>query len=1234
MELNFGYTSLGHYPNALSTANQVMDFGEAGYVLITRPHNNPITVTEISPTGQSIPNEWAITVVANPGWSIYGTPEMNAYVKGTYMDNYLDKVPYAQKDVQSASDMYGYGHTQWISWNSLDATLGTTLVKIENLHFAQNVPEGAIPVPEETNVDSVEEVVVPRPKPEYIDDPDLPEGSTQLISEGNDGLEKVYYLVLNVMGDTYRIESSSEIITHARPDVYARGTGDPSLEAPDDNREVVEITPQPPVLEAEGYRIPVDERLVYKNELTGQVLEGLVQFTAKTYVRAELATDLPREFIYRLVGPVAWVYSETASGEAVEGSTKLTFIMTAGFKTANPFTGVLDPGYTQTVILPNQWSDLVDVTINEANVLGALSQTVGDERHTAFLNISPGSKQIKLSLKNPDFRWDPSQDSYIYMNGKAHIMMPDSNGDLVWSGDIPTNETSAMLKIRPVTEYFLYANRITAPDPTATDTTFKIPEHPEIEYWDLNTNKLLAPGEHDLLTTVTIVPRLKGSFTKHGDTYHNYFLRNYNTYWTFSVEGQPKTSVMAPAPQKQGYMLTIPEVYGIFYWDNVALEVVEGTIDLRTKPDQKMSVKAFTDLTNYTLLNKDKVWVYTANTAVRAEEPTQQGNQVTIPIIAGVQYRNKETQELVEDTLNVSDSLIIEAVPTEGHVLEGNINEWTFLEEKDPALLVEASPVGVSGNWVLIPSITGVEYYNQATGVALTGSVLLQETMTIAVRPTSSKYAIENRGITWSVEPIITDNKEIVVVNRPQNMSFKVSHQKTDLTGEAVSFDLYSDGFEVPIGHQITMWLRLTDNTQFVSAPFLRDANGNVVKTFTMTEDNTYIYGIYTVEDDTPLELVLGDTTKTAYTATFTGLNATMEVVNVDGTRYTLNPGESGPLAKDASYTFNIQADTGYVFDRKGQLKYKGYTQPVNLTTTDKGSAQVNFATGNVTVYAEGVQITAPEAPSSVIGFNNLYLMDKDTLMEVSREMLVRKRDFLVSIEQPGGLNYDTHLVTNPHTYIINTIQLPFKVEDKHLINRQRITLGFTTLQPSAPRLDTDKLSIDLGTIVVEPKYNNAYDYKNTDTILHLPYASPIHIDSNYVIGETISVEYLVDAYTGHTTINLRSTFVYDNVFHSQEVYIGNEIPFISMKDGSTIGGPQESRSLVNNNTPTPYIEVVRNIPYEMDSQYNKDTLETVDNLHGVKGKIYVHNISLKSKSNNMEESLIKTILASGVTIK
>lgn len=310
----------------------------------------------------------------------------------------------------------------------------------------------------------------------------------------------------------------------------------------------------------------------------------------------------------------------------------------------------------------------------------------------------------------------------------------------------------------------------------------------------------------------------------------------------------------------------------------------------------------------------------------------------------------------------------------------------------------------------------------------------------------------------------------------------------------------------------------------------------------------------------------------------------------------------------EGTYDAEITLNKGYTFK-------KGYT-------VDRLGSQEAIAGTNFTLYVgrygvEEIHVTTeyhevkPPTPN-VTGFNHLYLVDKNTLKSLAGERFIT------------GSNSTMDL----GTFIINVLELPFKLDDSLKGVESNIVLGHTLANTKAVELINDELLIDFGTIRVPNKYNNSYDYMNTEIRLHVPFSNVINLDVNYVVGYDINVKYIVDLYAGEGTINISSSKI-NKVIHSENVKIGRNIPFIRHND---VVNSISSKNGVNNEILSPYIEVIRNIPYYDDVFANE--VVTYGQLNNVKGYVTVNNIILNSSATQQEKNEIVNLLRNGVYIK
>lgn len=257
---------------------------------------------------------------------------------------------------------------------------------------------------------------------------------------------------------------------------------------------------------------------------------------------------------------------------------------------------------------------------------------------------------------------------------------------------------------------------------------------------------------------------------------------------------------------------------------------------------------------------------------------------------------------------------------------------------------------------------------------------------------------------------------------------------------------------------------------------------------------------------------------------------------------------------------------------------------------------------------------------TGVLGFNNVYYIDSKKKLNAISDEIYR------SIGYGKGDLKD---------YIINTIQLPFRIPTAYMTTPTYITLGDYKIMVFTNKVTTDNLKLRIGTITTPRKHNNSNDYINTTTTIHLPYSGYVELEPNYVIGQTINVYYIIDMYTGEATINLTSSFINDKVFYSNKVLVGNIYPYLDTKwNNSTVRNLEQTRSVLQNNVDDPYIEVVRNMQYQPESQFNQEIRTTVDRLLMTTGLVYVHDIELNIDTTREELDRIKSTLASGIIIK
>ena len=309
-----------------------------------------------------------------------------------------------------------------------------------------------------------------------------------------------------------------------------------------------------------------------------------------------------------------------------------------------------------------------------------------------------------------------------------------------------------------------------------------------------------------------------------------------------------------------------------------------------------------------------------------------------------------------------------------------------------------------------------------------------------------------------------------------------------------------------------------------------------------------------------------------------------------------------------------ISADSGYQFLGEFYFKYKQSALTQEGTFINEGvrlyydedlsNAQVIRLNDNYNATLKPVEPVEP-----VSQFTNLYLTNKDELTLLSKERYQ-------SIE---GTKVDFG------DYITNLYNTPFKIPSDIVGGESDIILGSFKTSVTSSLLISSKFIIDMGTIEVTEKYNNVYDYSNVMYVLHLPYFDKIYLDSEYVVNQSIKIEYVFDVYTGSATVNIYSSFI-DSIIESRTNIIVSQIPFLQKQTNSVIGN---ITTVNKNNIVSPFIEVVRNIPYNVNTIFGGETIE-----YGVigdyEGFTRCENVLLNSRATNTEKEEIIKLLNDG----
>lgn len=261
-----------------------------------------------------------------------------------------------------------------------------------------------------------------------------------------------------------------------------------------------------------------------------------------------------------------------------------------------------------------------------------------------------------------------------------------------------------------------------------------------------------------------------------------------------------------------------------------------------------------------------------------------------------------------------------------------------------------------------------------------------------------------------------------------------------------------------------------------------------------------------------------------------------------------------------------------------------------------------------------------PDVPSVVGEFNNLYKVDSAIMGAINKE---RFR----TVISGSGENQSIDRV-DYGGQILSLIGLPFEIDPSYVMEDEPVQLGDLMTKVEAPRINSDQIRVPLGSIAV-PDAVDSTDYVGVTALLYLPRLDPVSIDLEYVIGQTLTVEYLIDVYSGRATVNIASTKS-GGVFVQREVDMGFNIPYINSVNQSVdnpniqVGG--------DNGITKPRLDLVKSDLILPKGFY---TVPVVDEgtLASYNGYATVEFIQLDFKAPLSEKEMLTNKLNSGVII-
>lgn len=310
-------------------------------------------------------------------------------------------------------------------------------------------------------------------------------------------------------------------------------------------------------------------------------------------------------------------------------------------------------------------------------------------------------------------------------------------------------------------------------------------------------------------------------------------------------------------------------------------------------------------------------------------------------------------------------------------------------------------------------------------------------------------------------------------------------------------------------------------------------------------------------------------------------------------------------------------ANNGYFFNEIFEYDKDSFTYETEII--EDGQKQLVYSPDSfdsgLKIYLsdnyKAIQKTPP-TPTTPAKWSNIYKVDNSIMGALAKVRF-----------------YQGSQLIDYGNYIFNYYLSPIKLDDGLISpDETSILLGKLDSNVKAHYITSYLVNIDLGEIEIPYKYNNVYDFLDTDCVLHLPFFEPIKIENEYVIGQSLFINYALDLYSGLCTVNIKSSFT-DSIIKSEHTTIIQQLPFIQYSNNNI---QSKINTTYINVFSRAFIEVIRKKPYYTGLTFGKETVEETTLLNKT-GFIKVNDINLIGCATNDEKDKIKSLLNSGVVI-
>ncbi|HZJ98354.1 MAG TPA: hypothetical protein VFC79_00020 [Tissierellaceae bacterium] len=358
----------------------------------------------------------------------------------------------------------------------------------------------------------------------------------------------------------------------------------------------------------------------------------------------------------------------------------------------------------------------------------------------------------------------------------------------------------------------------------------------------------------------------------------------------------------------------------------------------------------------------------------------------------------------------------------------------------------------------------------------------------------------------------------------------------------------------------------------------------------------------------------------TIWTTLYNVVNATIKISGV-----VIEEGNDQKIVFDEPLILEIYADDGFQFDEVssnftingendlGDGVYLGVTYEHDGWNENHTifSYQFPYPWSSILIANISPVESESEAETIINKFVGAYNPTVSQLVDLSEVWYL----------ESGESRYD--ILNN----IIKLYVLPYDITTYKSEEPSPIRIGGQVLEIQSITISEQILTFNLGEVSIPAKYGNAYDYINSKCVAMIPHFPAIELDVARIIDRTVSIVLNVSIYTGEATCNIYSD---DELIQSTVQTISVEIPLQNNIERNPIG---TVNSLLLNDVEAPYIELIRNIPYNEVEGVGKNVsqVEVIGNLAGY---VEVEKVHLETSASKREQEMITSQLRNGVIIQ